>query len=201
MNIAVFASGKGTNLQSLIDAEKSANLAEGHIRLVISDKKDAYALIRAAKAEINTFVLESKECSSREEYEKKLMIRLKKENIDLIVLAGFMRILSADFVEAYKGRIINIHPALLPSFKGMHGIKDAFDYGVKITGVTVHFVDKEIDEGPIILQKSILVEDHDNLETLEEKVHKEEHVLYPLVVKLFVEGRLKIEGRKVRIAE
>ncbi|MCX5706345.1 MAG: phosphoribosylglycinamide formyltransferase, partial [Candidatus Omnitrophica bacterium] len=124
---------------------------------------------------------------------------LKENNIDLIVLAGFMRILSSGFVNAYRGRIINIHPALLPFFKGEEGIKDAFNYGVKVTGVTVHFVDEEMDHGAIILQKEIRIEESDTLELLEAKIHKVEHKLYPEAIKLFAEGRLKIEGRKVRI--
>jgi len=116
-------------------------------------------------------------------------------------MAGFMRILSECFVDEYNGRMLNIHPALLPSFKGVHGIKDAFEYGGKITGVTVHFVDKELDGGPVILQSCVRIEEDDTLDTLEEKIHREEHRLYPEAVRLFVQGKIVVEGRKVRLRE
>ena len=144
-------------------------------------------------------MLKSDGFASREEYDQEIIKELKKKEIDLIVLAGFMRILSGPFVDEYRGRIMNIHPALLPSFKGTHGIKDAFEYGVKVTGVTVHFVDKGLDSGPVILQSCVRVEESDTMETLEEKIHKEEHRLYPEAVRLFAEDRLKTEGRKTRI--
>ena len=201
MNIAVFVSGNGSNLQALIDAGARGELADGKIVLVVSDKPDAYALERALKAGIKTFVLESSGFSSREEYDKEIMKELEKEQIELIVLAGFMRILSENFVDSYEGRIMNIHPALLPSFKGTHSIKDAFEYGVKITGVTVHFVDKGLDSGPVILQTCVAVDEEDTMETLEEKIHKEEHKLYPEAVRLFAQNRLKINGRSVSILD
>lgn len=201
MNIAVFVSGNGSNLQALIDAEKSGNLAEAKIGLVVSDNPAAYALERAKGAGIKTFVLEAKAFKSREEYDKKVMEQLCAAKIELIVLAGFMRLLSDHFVDEYYGRIINIHPALLPSFKGTRGIKDAFDCGVKVTGVTVHFVNKELDAGPIILQSPVEIMKDDTLETLEEKIHKIEHRLYPEAVRLFVQGCLRIEGQKVKRGE
>ncbi len=201
MNIAVFVSGNGSNLQALIDAEKSGNLAEAKIALVVSDNPEAYALKRAQEAGIKTFVLEAKAFKSREEYDKKVMEQLCAAKIELIVLAGFMRLLSDHFVDEYYGRIINIHPALLPSFKGTRGIKDAFDCGVKVTGVTVHFVNKELDAGPIILQSPVEIMKDDTLETLEEKIHKIEHRLYPEAVRLFVQGCLRIEGQKVKRGE
>lgn len=198
MNIAVFVSGNGSNLQALIDAAKKGELANGRIVLVVSDKPGAYALERAKKAGIKTFVLEAKGFGSREEYDRRVMEELKASKIELIALAGFMRLLSDKFIDEYYGRILNVHPALLPSFKGTHGIKDAFDYGVKITGVTVHFVDKELDAGPVILQSCVEISEDDDLETLEEKIHKVEHKLYPEAVRSFAQGKLKIEGRKVR---
>jgi phosphoribosylglycinamide formyltransferase-1 len=201
MNIAVFVSGNGSNLQALIDAEKSGNLAEAKIALVVSDNPEAYALKRAQEAGIKTFVLEAKAFKSRGEYDKKVMEQLRAAKIGLIVLAGFMRLLSDHFVDEYYGRIINIHPALLPSFKGTRGIKDAFDHGVKVTGATVHFVNKELDAGPIILQSPAQITEDDTLETLEEKIHKIEHRLYPEAVRLFVQGRLRIEGQKVKRGE
>ncbi|MGB2660997.1 MAG: phosphoribosylglycinamide formyltransferase [Candidatus Omnitrophota bacterium] len=201
MNIAVFVSGNGTNLQALIDAEKSEGLAGAKIVLVVSDKTEAFAVKRAEKAGIETFVLEAKGFGSREEYDKKIMEKLRASKIELIVLAGFMRLLSDHFVDEYYGRILNVHPALLPSFKGTHGIKDAFDYGVKVTGVTVHFVNKELDAGPVILQSPVQIDEEDTLGTLEEKIHKIEHELYPEAVRLFAQGRLRIEGRKARRGE
>ncbi|MFC1643897.1 phosphoribosylglycinamide formyltransferase [Candidatus Omnitrophota bacterium] len=200
MKIAVFVSGNGSNLQALIDAEKKGELADGRIVLVVCDKPGAFALERAKKADIKTFVLEAVD-QSREEYDKKVLQKLRETKIELVVLAGFMRILSDHFVDEYKSRILNVHPALLPSFKGASGIKDALEHGVKSTGVTVHFVDKKLDSGPIILQAHVKVDDADTLETLEEKIHVEEHKLYPEAVRLFVRGKLKVDGRKVRILE
>ena len=199
MNIAVFASGNGSNLQALIDGEAKVQLGKGKITLVVSDKTEAFALKRAEKAGIETFILDPAPFKSREEYDKKIHEQLQEKNIELVVLAGFMRILSDFFVDEYQGRILNIHPALLPSFKGAYGIKDAFECGVKVTGVTVHFVTKELDVGPIILQESVPVEENDTLETLEEKIHTVEHRLYPEAVRLFSEEKLKIEENRVRI--
>ncbi len=197
MKIAVLASGNGTNLQALIDAQAKGELAGGEINIVISDNPDAFALKRAEKAGIKTFVLKAAAGESREEYDKKIVKKLKEEMVELVVLAGFMRILSDHFVNSFRNKMMNIHPALLPSFKGAHGIKDAFDHGVKATGVTVHFVTSELDSGPIILQKSVSVEENDTLDTLEEKIHKVEHRLYPEAVRLFVQGKLRVDGRKV----
>lgn len=201
MNIAVFASGEGTNLQALIDSGERKELGKGKITLVVSDKPGAFALKRAEGKGIKTFVLEVRLFPSREEYDREIIKKLKEEKIDLIVLAGFMRLLSPFFVDEYEGRILNIHPALLPSFKGTHAIKDALLHGVKVTGVTVHFVNKELDDGPIMLQEEVGIKETDTEESLEERIHKVEHKLYPEAVKLFTEGKIKIEGRKVKILE
>ncbi|RKY41221.1 MAG: phosphoribosylglycinamide formyltransferase [Candidatus Makaraimicrobium thalassicum] len=201
MNIAVFVSGNGSNLQALIDAEAKGDLGAGRIVLVVSDNPGAFALERARKAGIRIFVLEPGGARSRDGYDERISRELKEDKIELIVLAGFMRILGKPLVEGYKGRILNIHPALLPSFKGVHGIKDAFEYGVKTTGVTAHFVTEELDAGPVILQSNVSINGDDTLDTLEEKIHREEHRLYPEAVRLFVQGRLRIEGRKVRILD
>jgi len=123
------------------------------------------------------------------------------EKIDLVVLAGYMLLFTTKFINEFKNKILNIHPSLLPSFKGIHGIKDAYEYGVKVTGVTVHFVEEDLDSGPIVLQEAVSIEQEDSLESLEEKIHKAEHKIYPTAVKYFCEGRLKIEGRKVRVAK
>ena len=198
MNIAVLCSGSGTNLQAIIDNVKSGYIP-ATIALVISDEKDAYALERAKRAGIETLVLNAKDFKAREDFDREIVKNLKKKSVELVVLAGFMRLVSPYFIKEYKNRIMNINPALLPAFKGTHGIKDALDYGVKVTGPTVHFVDEKLDHGPIILQRAVEVKDGETEETLLERVHEEEHKIYPEAIKLFVEGRLKIEGRKVKI--
>jgi len=196
--IAVFCSGKGTNLQAIIDAVKTGRLKVS-IALVISDNKNAYALSRAKKAGIKNVFIDPNNFLDKAAFEARIIEELKKEKIDLIVLAGFMRILSTGFVKNFKNKIINIHPALLPAFKGAHAIKDAFLYGVKVTGVTVHFVDEKTDHGPIILQEAIRIEEKDTLESLEARIHKIEHKIYPQAIRLFAQGKLVIKDRKVRI--
>lgn len=196
--IAVFASGFGSNLQALIDYSGKNDL-NGDIVLVFSNNKNAYALIRARKNKIKTVFMDPSSYNTRKHYDAKIIELLGKEKIDLVVLAGYMFILSHDFVNKFKYRILNIHPALLPSFKGAHGIKDAFDYGVRVTGVTVHFVDEGLDSGPIILQEALVIDQGETMEELEEKIHKIEHKIYPVAVKYFCEDRLKLDGRKVRI--
>lgn len=200
MNIAVFVSGSGTNLQALLGAQEKGDLSKGRITLVVSDKPEAFALKRAKEAGIKTHVQVVSDYDSREGFDMGIAEKLEEENIGLIALAGFMRILSDPFIEKFKGSIMNVHPALLPSFKGTHGIKDAFDYGVKVTGVTVHFVEKDLDAGPVIMQEEVRVEEDDTLDSLEEKIHAVEHKLYPEAVRLFVDGKLKINGRKVVIS-
>ncbi len=199
MNIAVLCSGNGTNLQAIIDSMGTGYIRSG-IALVVSDNPGAYALERAKRAGIHTLVLDRKKFTSREDFDKEIVRNLREMKIDLVVLAGFMRLLSPYFIREYRDRIMNIHPALLPAFKGSHGIKDALAYGAKVTGPTVHFVDEKLDNGPIILQKAVEIKDDDTEETLLERVHRMEHKLYPEAIKLFVEGRLKIDGRRVRIA-
>jgi phosphoribosylglycinamide formyltransferase-1 len=191
MNFAVLASGNGSNLQAIIDAKKKGKI-KGELKLVISDKPDAMALTRARKAGIKTVAfVNPKDFPSREDFDRELVAILKKEKIGLVVLAGFMRILSPVFIKAFRNKIINVHPALLPAFKGAHAIKDAFEYGVKATGVTVHFVDEEVDHGKIIAQGAVEVKPEDTLDSLAKKIHKIEHILYPKVVDLFLRGKLK----------
>jgi len=199
VKIAVFVSGNGSNLEALLAAEKKNDLAGAEIALVVSDKSGAYALERARKYEKKTFILEKKDIPDREEYDKKIAEELEKEKIDFVVLAGFMRILSKYFVAKYQNRLLNVHPALLPAFKGAHGIKDAHDYGVKVTGVTVHFVTNELDSGPIILQKAVQIKEGESIESLEKRIHRTEHLLYPEAVRLFAEGKIETDGKKVRI--
>jgi len=198
MNIAILCSGNGTNLQAIIDGIDKGYIP-AKIAIVLSDKRDAFALERARKAGIETVSLDKKDYKKREDFDREIVKRLKKKNVELVVLAGFMRLLSPYFIREYSNRIINVHPALLPSFKGSSGIKDALEHGVKVTGVTVHFVDEHLDNGPIILQKTVEIKEGDSEETLLERVHKEEHRIYPEAIKLFVEGKIVIKGRKVKI--
>lgn len=174
VNLAVLVSGGGTNLQALIDAQKSGIITSGEIKLVVSSNKNAYALKRAENAGIKTAVCERKEISQKE-FEKNILNALEKEKIEVIVLAGFMSILSADFVKRYPDRIINVHPSLIPSFcgEGFYGLrvhKAALDYGVKVTGATVHFVNEIPDGGRIIMQKAVDIEENDTPEILQKRV-------------------------------
>ncbi|HAJ94640.1 MAG TPA: phosphoribosylglycinamide formyltransferase, partial [Actinobacteria bacterium] len=182
--IAVFASGFGSNLQALIDFNEKSDLG-GDISLVFSNNSDAFALKRAEKHNIKAASIDPGEYPNREEFEKDILRVLDECKIDLIVLAGYMFLLTPLLINTYKDRILNIHPALLPSFKGTHGIKDAYDYGVRISGVTVHFVDEELDNGPIIMQAPVYIDKKDSLERFEEKIHEVEHKIYPQAVKLF----------------
>jgi phosphoribosylglycinamide formyltransferase-1 len=197
-NIAVFASGRGTNFSAIARAIKKGKI-KANLSLLVCDNPKAGVIVRAKRMGVKVALVLREDFKSRKDFEVKIIQHLEENKIDLIVLAGFMRLLSSDFVKSYFGRILNIHPALLPSFKGTQGIKDAFDYGVKITGVTVHFVDEKMDHGPIILQEAVKVKEEDTLETLEKKIHKIEHKIYPEAIRLFLEGKLKIEGRKVKI--
>lgn len=196
--IGVLVSGRGSNLQAIMD-----RIADGflplEITVVISDKADAFALERAQKAGLKTAAIVRKECASKEAFEAKINAELKAAGCELVVLAGFMRILSADFVNKWQHKIINIHPALLPSFPGLHGQKQAVDYGVKFSGCTVHFVDAGTDSGPIILQKVVPVMDDDTEDTLADRILVQEHIAMPEALKLWSEDKLEIVGRKVKI--
>jgi len=198
MNIAVFASGRGTNFGAITRAVKKGKI-KANLSLLVCDNPKAGAISRAKRAGIKIALIKREDFANKEDFETKIIEHLEENKIDLIALAGFMRMLSPQFVGRYAGRILNIHPALLPSFKGIEAIKDAFDYGVKVTGVTVHFVDEKMDHGPIILQKAVQMQENDTLESLERKMHKIEHYLYPEAISLYVEGKIKLEGRKVRI--
>ena len=198
MNIAVFASGRGTNLAAIIRAVKKGRI-KANLSLLVCDNPKAPAVAKAKRAGIKVALVKREDFTGREDFERKIIECLDTEKIDLIVLAGFMRLLGPELVRKYKGRILNIHPALLPSFKGAHGIEDAFGYGVKVTGVTVHFVDEEMDHGPIIMQEPVKIKEGDTLASLEARLHKVEHKLYPLAIELFMEGKLKILDRKVQL--
>ena len=194
--LAVLCSGRGSDLQSIIDAIND-NKFSAEISVVITDKPNVQALARAEKAGIKNICVDRKKFSTRAEFEEEILKYLGE--IDLVVLAGFMRILSPEFVKKFSGRLMNIHPSLLPAFPGAHAHRDVLAYGVKVSGCTVHFVDEGTDSGPIILQKAVEVLDDDTEETLAARVLEQEHKIYPLAIKLFVEGKLKIEGRKVKI--
>ncbi len=197
-NIAVLASGRGSNLQAIIDSIESGYL-KAQITVVISDVGDAYALERARKHGIEAVFIDTKRFSSRELYEKEALRVLRKHDAELVLLAGYMRVVGRTLLDAYKNRMLNIHPALLPAFPGLHAQKQAFDHGVKVAGCTVHFVDDKLDGGPIILQRCVEVAEDDTTETLADRILEQEHKIYPEAVKLFVENRLRIEGRKVKI--
>jgi phosphoribosylglycinamide formyltransferase 1 len=199
VKVAVFASGRGSNFKALIKAAAQKRLKKAVIALLVCDNPAAGAIAIARRAGISVAVVKRADFSSKADFEKEIIRQLKAHGIGLIALAGFMRMLGPAFVKKYRGRILNIHPALLPAFKGGSGIQDAFRYGVKVTGVTVHFVDEEMDHGPIILQKEVRIKEGDTLESLEARIHKVEHMLYPQALKLFSEGRLSIQGRNVRI--
>jgi phosphoribosylglycinamide formyltransferase-1 len=200
INIGVLASGNGTNLLAIIEAIKTGRI-DGVINIVISDKSDAYALKRARFYNIKTNSINPEGFDNREEYDREIVSILKEKEVDLVVLAGYLKMLTPYFINAYKNKIMNIHPALLPSFPGLHAQKEAFDYGVKLSGCTVHFVDEGLDSGPIILQKAVKVKEDDTEETLTKRILKEEHKLYFHAIQLFAQGRLTINGRKVLIEE
>ncbi len=202
--IAVFVSGGGTNLQALIDAVESGYIIGGAIELVFSNKKDAYGLQRAEKHKIKALYLNPKDFASAEEYDKALAGMMNESNIDLVCLAGYMKILTKVFLDNFKGKIINVHPALLPAFggPGMYGLhvhEAAIAHGVKVSGCTVHFVDYGTDTGPIIIQKAVHVEQGDTPETLQKRILPFEHEAYMEAVKLFCADKLEIKGRHVYI--
>ena len=196
-NIAVLVSGRGSNLQSVIDNIENGYIQNAAIKVVISDVEDAYALERARNHGIAAVFIDPSSFENKLAFEREILRKLDEYEAGLILLAGYMRIVGKEIISAYANRIINIHPALLPSFKGLHGQQQAFDYGVKVSGCTVHFVDEGMDTGPIILQKCVPVLESDTAETLAARILEQEHKILPEAVKLFVEGKLKVEGRIV----
>ncbi len=203
VKIGVLISGGGTNLQCIIDKVKSGYI-NGEISLVISNKSDAYGLVRAEREGIEAIWIDKKKYSTEEEYNDAIIEELKNRDIELVILAGYLKVLSKKFVTEYKGRIINIHPSLIPSFcgKGYYGEKvheEILKYGVKVSGATVHFVDEGTDTGPIILQKAVEVKDDDTVESLKARVLKVEHEILPEAVKYFCDGKISLDGRKVII--
>lgn len=196
--LGVLCSGRGTDLQSIIDAVGRGEV-HAKLALVLTDKPDAYALKRAENAGIPAACVNRKEYDDRESFERELVRRLQAAGVTLVVLAGFMRILTPYFVRQFPHRIMNIHPALLPSFPGAHAHRDVLAYGVKVSGCTVHFVDEGTDSGPIILQAAVPVLEGDTEETLSARVLEQEHKIYPQAIELYCEHRLNIDGRHVHI--
>lgn len=200
MKLAVLASGSGTNLQAIIDDVLSGYIP-AELKIVISDKEGAYALNRAEQAGIATQVVLPKDFASREEYDAKVVEILKANGVEYVALAGYMRLVSKVFLDAFPNRVVNIHPALLPSFPGIHGQRDAVEYGVKVSGCTVHFVDEDMDHGPIIAQAPVPVLHTDTEETLKERILEQEHILFPHVLRLIAQGKVEVQGRKVIIKD
>ena len=198
-NIGVLISGRGSNLQAIIDAILDGRL-EARLAVVISNRADAYGLERAREAGVETFVRDHKAWPSREAYEAVLVEDLRARNVDLVCLAGFMRLLGATFVNAFPNRILNIHPALLPSFPGLHAQRQAVEHGVKMSGATVHFVTTDLDAGPIVLQAPVPVLDTDTEDTLSARILEAEHRIYPEAIQRVLDGRWTLQGRRLVFA-
>lgn len=198
--LGVLISGGGTNLQAIIDAIERVELP-ACIRLVISNRADAYGLVRARNHKLPTVVIPHTDFSSREDFDRRMLELLKQRGVELVVLAGFMRLLSSAFVRAFRHRILNIHPALLPAFPGLHAPRQAIEHGVRIAGATVHLVDEEIDHGPIVMQTAVPVHADDTETRLRARILAQEHRIYPAAIKLFAEGRVQVDGRTVRLRD
>lgn len=197
-NLVVLISGRGSNLKAIIDAINSGKI-NARISLVLSNKKDAKGLEIARNAGIKTKFIDPSFFETRRGYDIYIAELIRKENPDLIVLAGYMRILSDEFIDAFEGKIVNIHPSILPAFQGKNAQKQAFEYGSLITGCSVHFVDKQLDNGPVIIQAAVAVTPEDTPETLQQKILSFEHRIYPQAIKWILEGRVKVDGRKVLV--
>ncbi len=195
-NIAVFASGTGTNFLAIHNAIRKKRV-RANLAVLVCDNNKAGVIAKANKAGVKVVLITRQDYKDKDAFEAKLIQCLNDYKVELIVLAGFMRMLSAKFVKKYYGRMVNVHPSLLPSFKGTQAIKDAFEYGVKYTGVTVHFVDELMDHGPIITQEPVSINDKDSLDSLEKRIHSIEHKIYPKAIGLVISEKVKISGRKV----
>ena len=200
MKVGVLASGSGTNLQALIDAASRGEMGPARLVVVGANVPGCGALERAAKAGIPTFLRSHKDFATREDFDHALLDELRRHGVGLLALAGFMRVLTGAFLDAFPLRVINIHPALLPAFPGVHAQKQAFDYGVKLAGCTVHFVDKGTDTGPIIAQAAVPVLPGDDEDSLGKRILGEEHRLLPAVVRAVASGQVSVEGRRVHVA-
>lgn len=200
--VGVLVSGRGSNLQAIIDACENGILSgKAEVVVVVSDKEKASALERARKHGIDAVFVNPQESGSREEFDRELVKVLNEYKVDLVLLAGYMRIVGPEFVKAFENMMMNIHPALLPCFPGLDAQKQALDHGVKYSGCTVHFVDEEVDAGPIIIQSAVPVLEDDNEASLSKRILEQEYIIYPEAVRLFVEGKLRVEGRRVHVLE
>ncbi|MCC6347141.1 MAG: phosphoribosylglycinamide formyltransferase [Nitrospirales bacterium] len=197
--LGVLASGRGSNFQAIVDAIGAGSLAAA-VKLLIVDVPGAFAVERARKHSIEFLYLDPKESPSKDAYFARIAEEFAGRGVELVILAGFMRIVRKPLIDAFPNRIMNIHPALLPSFPGLHGQKQAAEYGVRISGCTVHFVDEGMDTGPVIIQAAVPVSPDDTDDTLSARILKQEHRIFPEAIRLYAEGRLKVEGRVVRIA-
>ena len=198
ISLGVLVSGSGSNLQAIIDNIEKG-LLDGEIKVIISNNTDAYALVRAKKHNIPSVIIKNSDFENREDFDRKMIDVLKSLSVDLVVMAGFMRLLTPLFLNAFPMKIMNIHPAILPAFPGIHAQKRAADYGVKFSGCTVHFADEGVDSGPIIIQAIVPAYDDDTEDTLAARILKEEHRIYPQAIQFYAEGRIEVIGRKVRI--
>ena len=194
--LAVLVSGRGSNLQAIIDNIEENNLA-AEISLILSNVPDSYALQRGKKHRLESIFLDPKSFSSRDDYEKQMIELLQTKSIDLVCLAGFMRILGKKFIEAFSGKIINIHPSLLPAFPGLNVQEKALQHGVRFSGCTVHFVNEEVDGGAIISQAVVPILDADDTQSLSDRILEQEHIIYPEAIRLIIEDRLEFSGRRV----
>jgi phosphoribosylglycinamide formyltransferase-1 len=195
--IAVLVSGSGTNLQALLDDPVTGPM----IAVVVSDRTGVRALERASERGVESVVLSTRDHPDREAFSAVVRDELLRRDIDVVVSAGYMKVLGSAFFEAFAGRFLNVHPALLPSFPGAHAVADALEWGAKVTGVTVHLVDEQVDHGPIVSQEAVEIAAGDDWDSLEARIHEVEHRLLPAAVRAFVEGRLKVEGRRVHVLD
>jgi phosphoribosylglycinamide formyltransferase 1 len=195
VRIAVLASGTGTNLQALLDHPRVGSA----VALVVSDRPDAGALDRARRHGVRAVTLQPVHHQSREAFDRALVGLLEEEAVDVVLLAGYMRILGPQVIAAFRDRILNVHPSLLPAFPGAHAVRDALTWGAKVTGTTVHLVDEEVDHGPIVFQEAVPIHPDDDERTLHGRIQQVEHRLFPLAAELLAEGRLKVEGRRVHV--
>lgn len=198
--LGVLVSGSGTNLQAIIDAI-AAGALDARVAVVASNKADAYGLERARLAGVPAVHVDPAASENPKAYNRAIREVLESHGVELVVMAGYMRLLGVEVLRAFPGAVVNLHPALLPAFPGATAIRDAFEWGVKVTGVTVHFADEEFDRGPILCQEPVAVEETDTLETLEARIHEVEHRLLPHAVGLIAMGRVRVEGRRVHISE
>jgi phosphoribosylglycinamide formyltransferase-1 len=198
LKLGVLASGRGSNFQSIIDEIEAGSL-NASINLLITDNPDAYAIERAKKQSIKHLYLNPHDFKSKNDFYTMIAKKLVKSDVDLVILAGFMRIVGKPLIEAFPNRIMNIHPALLPAFPGLHSQKQAVDYGVRVSGCTVHFVDEGMDTGPIIIQAAVVVSPDDTEDTLSERILRLEHKIFPYAIRLYSEGRLYADGRTIKI--